>query len=183
MTTEAKYPDPPSTQIVWHDSPESAQRAMWTPIAEAEGLTVDDLMDGELGGFDEDGNDVEPITTAQACEAIRETGCWGFCDTNTGIIHAWKAEDANPVTVMHMLAHEVGHLTGVAEEDAHAEEMRAEQFGKVAAEAASLYFRANAFQHRATGDVRFGLSCSDEELARDWLDVMVVPIPEEGVKE
>lgn len=133
--------------IIWHPTPEAVMSAMWSPVAEAEGLSAEDLADGELGGVDEDGNEVDPITIAQACENIRKCGCWGFVDTNTDTIHAWAADDADPSVVLHMLAHEVGHLTGEPYDDHLAEELRAETFGQVAAEAMRLYAgRLDAFR-------------------------------------
>lgn len=128
--------------IIWHPTPEAVTNAMWAPIAEAEGLSAEDLADGELGGVDAEGNEVESITIAQACENIRQCGCWGFVDTNTNTIHAWAADDADPSVVLHMLAHEIGHLTGDPCDDHLAEELRAETFGQVAAEAMRLYMRA-----------------------------------------
>ncbi|MCR4146617.1 hypothetical protein, partial [Alcaligenes faecalis] len=59
--------------------------------------------------------------------------CWGCADTDTNQIHVWAAPDVDRALLIHMLAHEIGHLTGEPHPDDIQEELRAETFGKVAA--------------------------------------------------
>lgn len=134
----ATDPSLPELSIVWHDSPEGVDRAMWEEAAQDAGLSYEDLRDSVSVGQDENGAPVE-LTHAQTIDAIRNQGCWGFVDTNTGTIHAWAADDADPMLVVHMLAHEIGHMTGEQHPDELQEEMRAEQFGRVAAMAFRMW--------------------------------------------
>lgn len=131
-------PNPPAIDIVWHDSPESIHRAMWAPVAESEGMTYEELC-ADCGAIAEclDGEVLE-LTHEQEMQAILEQGCWGFAEVERGTIHAWAAPHADRGLVLHMLAHEIGHLTGDPHPDGLQEELRAEQFGRVAALAYSL---------------------------------------------
>lgn len=131
-------PNPPAMSIIWYDSPEEVHRVMWEPLAIAEGMTYDEMMaESEVCGEDEHGNEVV-IPPGAEFEGMRAQGCWAFVDTMTNTIHAWAAQDADRGMVLHMLAHEVGHVTGEPHEDPLQEELRAEQFGRVAALAYSL---------------------------------------------
>ena len=128
-------PDPPELMIRWHESPESVHRAMWESVAIREGMTYDELLaEGVTCGFDESGNEVEMEAGADI-EGMRMQGCWAFVDTLNSCIHAWAAPDTDRGLVLHMLAHEIGHATGTPHPDGFQEEMRAEQFGRVAAAA------------------------------------------------
>lgn len=128
-------PDPPELMIRWHESPESVHRAMWEPVAIREGMTYDELLaEGVTCGFDESGNEVEMEAGADI-EGMRMQGCWAFVDTLNSCIHAWAAPDTDRGLVLHMLAHEISHATGTPHPDGFQEEMRAEQFGRVAAAA------------------------------------------------
>lgn len=129
---------PEKLTIQWHDSPEAVLREYWKGPAEAEGLDVDELLlESEGGGLTFDGEEVT-FTTAEQLEGMRRQGCWGFVDTNSGQIHAWAAPDIAPEMLMHLLGHEIGHVTGEAHPDPLLEELRAEQFGRVAAVAYHL---------------------------------------------
>lgn len=131
-------PEPPKLSIVWHDTPESTHRAMWGPAAIDEGMTYEQLMaESTACGETADGETVE-LSHEDEINAIRGQGCWAFVDTTAGVIHAWAAPDAPMDRVMHMLAHEIGHATGDPHPDGIQEEMRAEQFGRVAREAYRL---------------------------------------------
>lgn len=124
-----------SISIQWHGSPEDVHRLMWEPVAISEGVTYDEMLaDSICCGETEDGQLVE-FSHEQELAGMRVQGCWAFADTHANTIHAWAAPDADRVRVLHMLAHEVGHLTGEPNEDPMLEEMRAEQFGRVAAQA------------------------------------------------
>ena len=123
----------PKFGVTWHPTPEALHRAMWSPAAEAEGMTYEALIaDSSTGAFTVDGEEVH-VTHEEEMNAIRCMGVWGFCDTNTNQIHAWGAPGTPRLKVMHMLAHEIGHLTGAPDENDLEEEMRAEAFGQVAA--------------------------------------------------
>lgn len=130
-------PEPPEISIIWYPSWEEVNRAMWVPALEAEGLTEADIDDGGFIGHTEDGQQVS-VSAEEALQAVDAMGCWGFCDSATNTIHAWAKADASQETVIHMLAHEIGHLTGLASPDPLTEEMRAEQFGRTAKLALSL---------------------------------------------
>lgn len=108
-------PNPPELAITWYPSPEAVHQAMRVPIAKVEGMTHEALM-----------------------AAIRSQGVWGFVDANSRRIHAWASPDAPRETVVHMLAHLIFHMTGTPHDDDLEEEMRAEQFGRVAALAVSF---------------------------------------------
>lgn len=125
--------------ITWHPSPEALHRAMWGPIAEAEGMDYEALLAESSGvaAFTATGEEVH-VTHEEEMDAIRMMGVWGFSDANAKHIHAWAAPDTPRIKVLHMLAHEIGHLTGTPDEDDLKEEMRAEAFGQVAALAFGL---------------------------------------------
>lgn len=126
--------NPEKLTIQWYDSPEAVLREYWRGPAEAEGLDVDELLlEGEGGGLTFGGEEVT-FTTAEQLEGMRRQGCWGFVNTDSGQIHAWAAPDIAPEMLMHLL----GHVTGEAHPDPLQEELRAEQFGGVAAVAYHL---------------------------------------------
>ena len=125
-------PQPPTVAITWHDSPESVHRAMWEESAVAAGMTYAQMVDESVScGEDEHGNEIE-FTHEQEIAGMRRQGCWAFVDARSNMIHAWADESASREFVLHMLAHEIGHITGDAHTDDFQEEMRAEQFGRVA---------------------------------------------------
>lgn len=128
---------PPAMAIVWHETLESIDRAYWAPVAEAEGIPLDELIASDMEGQNEKG-DIVSITYEQKMEGMRIQGCWGFVDTKTNTIHAWASPDVNQTTLIHMLTHEIGHVTGVAHPDGLQEELRAEQFGLAASQALTL---------------------------------------------
>lgn len=125
-------PEPPTVAVTWHDSPESVHRAMWEESAVAAGMTYEQMVDESVScGEDEHGNEIE-FTHEQEIAGMRQQGCWAFVDARSNIIRARADESASREFVLHMLAHEIGHITGDAHTDYFQEEMRAEQFGRVA---------------------------------------------------
>lgn len=125
-------PNPPELEIRWYSSPEEVHRLMWEPSAIDAGMTYEQMMsECEVCGEDEHGNEVT-IPPGAEFEGMRKQGCWAFIDTLNSCIHAWADESTDPEMVLHMLAHEIGHATGTPESDPLQEEMRAEQFGRVA---------------------------------------------------
>lgn len=137
-------PEPPAVTIQWYESAKAVNIAMWAPALEAEGLTAADLDDSGFQGLDDNGQVVD-VSLEEGLAGMEAMGCWGFCDSATNIVHAWARADADPATVMHMLAHEIGHLTGQAHPDGYHEEMRAEQFGRAAMAAYRLMRSHPAF--------------------------------------
>ena len=122
-----------SISIQWHDSPQSVHRAMWEPVAIEHGVTYDGMMADSVGvASSADGVDFE-LSHAEEMAALESQGCWAFVDTEAGVIHAWVSPDAPRSRVVHMFAHEIGHMVGTPLDDDIAEEMRAEEFGRVAA--------------------------------------------------
>jgi len=131
-------PEPPAVTIQWHESPESVHRAMWEPVAIGEGMTYDELMaDSVMCGEDEHGQEYE-LEGGADIKGMRMQGCWAFVDTSTNTIHAWADPATEDALVLHMLAHEIGHITGTPAADDMQEEMRAEQFGRAARRAFEL---------------------------------------------
>ena len=122
-----------SISIQWHDSPQSVHRAMWEPVAASEGITYEGMMSDSVGvASSADGVDFE-LSYADEMAALESQGCWAFVDTEAGVIHAWVSPDVPRLRVVHMFAHEIGHMVGTPLDDDIAEEMRAEEFGRVAA--------------------------------------------------
>jgi hypothetical protein len=112
--------------VVWHKSAEEVFRAYWGDAIDDDGVTLCALTG--------DGDPVES-SMDEALYAIRQQGVWGFADTEGEVIHAWADGSADPALVIHMLAHEIGHLTGTPNCDDLAEELRADEYGDVAAQA------------------------------------------------
>lgn len=123
--------------IVWYGTAEEVNAAFWRPVAEAEGIALEELLASPQTGLDGDGNEVE-LALGADIEGMKLQGCWGFMDTETQTIHAWAAHDADPANVLHMLAHEIGHATGTPDPDDLLEELRADTYGKVARQAFEL---------------------------------------------
>lgn len=137
-----------SISIQWHNSAQSVHRAMWEPVAASEGITYDDMMADSVGvATSADGVDFE-LSHADELAALEAQGCWAFVDTKAGIIHAWVSPYAPRSRVVHMLAHEIGHMVGTPLDDDIAEEMRAEEFGRVAAMAFDMMMSIQQ-QHEA----------------------------------
>ncbi|MFC3866226.1 hypothetical protein [Alcaligenes aquatilis] len=124
----------PDLTIQWHDTPEAVHRLFWEKAAIENGLTYEELIEGAMVGETEVRHKVD-LTYDQEIQAIRDQKCWGCADTDTNQIHAWAAPDVDRTLLIHMLAHEIGHLTGEPHPDDIQEELRAETFGKVAATA------------------------------------------------
>ncbi|MGG5143929.1 hypothetical protein [Alcaligenes ammonioxydans] len=122
----------PELSIQWHDTPEAVHRLFWEKAALENSMTYEELIEGAMVGETEHREKVE-LTYEQEIQAIRDQKCWGCADTETNQIHVWAAPDVDRTLLIHMLAHEIGHLTGEPHTDDIQEELRAETFGKVAA--------------------------------------------------
>lgn len=128
-----------SFTIQWHQSPEDVHRAMWEPAAVEQGISYDEVIkDGHVEAQVVDGEHVT-LTYDEVIEAMRQQKYWGFVDTKTNAIHAWAADDAPPDQIIHLLAHEIGHITGERLVDDLEEEERADTYGHVAATAYLLF--------------------------------------------
>ena len=125
-------PQPPTVSVTWHESPESVHRAMWEEVAVAEGMTYEQLIAESEGEGETETGETVAFTHEQELAGMRGQGCWAFVDRRTNTIHAWADEATPRELVLHMLAHEIGHITGEPHPDDMQEEMRAEQFGRVA---------------------------------------------------
>lgn len=98
--------------------------------------SIEELDEFCINGEYENGEACEhPV--ADAIDGMKTTGCWGYVDDKS-VIHYWADPSVEPTTLIHFLAHEIGHRTGEPCEDEHEEEMRAEAFGEVAKEAYEL---------------------------------------------
>lgn len=124
-------PNPPKMTVTWYARPEDVHRAMWEQSAIDAGMTYEELLAESTGVGETEGGEEVEFTHEQELAGMYAQGCWAFVD-KTNTIHAWAAEDADTALVLHMLAHEVGHATGAGHPDELQEEMRAEQFGRVA---------------------------------------------------
>ena len=122
----------PKLTIQWHDTPEAVHRIFWEKAALENGMTYEELIEGTMVGETAHREKVE-LTYEQEIQAIRDQKCWGCADTDTNQVHVWAAPDVDRTLLIHMLAHEIGHLTGEPHTDDIQEELRAETFGKVAA--------------------------------------------------
>lgn len=110
---------------------------------EEEQFTMEEMKASMFGGLDGLQQEVEFGYDVQR-DGIEKQGYWGFINTDTKVIHYWIKSDAEvPIQeLIHFFGHEIGHGTGVQLEDDFAEEMRAEDFGHVAALAYELSFKA-----------------------------------------
>lgn len=133
------YPSPPENiAIAWYTTPEQVHRLYWEESAKEVGLTYEEMIaESTACGETLDGEEVE-FSFEQEMEGIRMQKCWAFCDLNTNMIHAWACPTADTSLVVHMLAHEIGHLTGTPDIQGLPEELRADQYGKVAGLAYNL---------------------------------------------
>lgn len=139
-------PHPPALSIVWYPSPEAAHRSMWEPVAIAEGMSYDELCQCQGGGITADGEEVE-VSYEDEITGMKLAGAWGWVELDRHIIHAWADHQADPARVLHMLAHEIGHVTGQPHPDPLQEEMRAEQFGNAARLAYGLLQQRQEARH------------------------------------
>lgn len=129
-------------EVVWYKTAEEVFEAYFgfqgeakdfEPLSDAEISTIN----AEIIALCESGEHHE-ISAHETIQAMKDQGVWGFAETDARVIHAWADPQADPADVLHMLAHEIGHLTGTPDEDDLREELRADSFGKVAAQAYRL---------------------------------------------
>lgn len=79
-------------------------------------------------------------THADWLKTIKSHGFWGFVRISRGkaVIHWWASEDAPVEDVVHLLSHELGHISFRQEGDAVMEEVRADSYADVAVEVHAL---------------------------------------------
>lgn len=145
MTIEMKKPgalvpffdEDEEFKVIRHASPEAIQRAYWEPICEEEGMTYEEVLIADCGGYTSEGTEVE-FTSEDAIEGMRMQGCWGFINKDSREIHIWYAPDCDRMLLIDLLGHELGHLTGEPCQDDLEEEFRADSYGYVARKALQL---------------------------------------------
>lgn len=61
----------------------------------------------------------------------RKTGTWGWCEEKR-VIHLWVADHADDLSIMRLIAHELGHMRRPFKRESHEEEAKANQYADVA---------------------------------------------------
>ena len=165
-------PQPPTVSVTWYESPDSVHRAMWEEVAVAEGMTYEQLIAESEGEGETETGETVAFTHEQELAGMRGQGCWAFVDTRNNTIHAWADEATPRELVLHMLAHEIGHITGEPHPDHMQEEMRAEQFGRVAKMAYGLLPARASWQCTQSAPVS-----KPERLPLESLEFVKRPVP------
>lgn len=129
------YPDQPSFEVCWHDTPETIHRAHWEPMAEASGFTYDELMSKSRTATLADGSPVE-ITREQELADMKTQQCWGFADWVNHRLHFWVGDlphdEPRTEELLHtMIASELAHLAPYRHSNEQLEQYRALQFASV----------------------------------------------------
>lgn len=116
-------------ELVKYETPEEIYSAMFgIDMSEMEGMTLE--------GFNLKG-DVVITTVEDAIAGIKLQGLFGFAESST--IHYWV--DLNVCTdesLLHFIAHEVGHTTQDDDMDELQSEVDAEKFGYVTTKSVEL---------------------------------------------
>lgn len=98
-----------------------------------------ELMESTVGGIDADTGDEVEFKYTEILESVRTTGCYGISDPDNMCIFLWASPDVNPLTLFHLLGHELGHFEEPVSEDEEAEEAKADAFGFVAAKSYEIF--------------------------------------------
>jgi len=93
-------------------------------------ITLEDLKDSTIGGLDSNENEHE-FSYEDQKEGIEKQGIWGWIGDDK-VIHCWIGKELSMEELIHFFAHEIGHQTGIKDDDAFQEEMRAEGYGHTA---------------------------------------------------
>ena len=109
-----------SIELHIYETPEEVVSAMFGKI--------DDIVD--VGGFDGNGSEYH-MTLDTMLSNIKESGCWGFSG-NKKAIHVWFDKSVDLKTLIHLFAHERGHLLRPYHRDEEQEEIKAERYGDTA---------------------------------------------------
>ena len=121
-------------EVVWDDSPEAVYQEFLRALGDRAGVTLELAV---MGGEDADGVPVE-LSVGEVTEGISYQQRWGFCDGER--IHAWIGPDADEVSAVGFLAHELAHLRKAdAPPIASQEEAWAELVREIAEEALTLF--------------------------------------------
>lgn len=124
--------------ITWYPTPDAVFYSMWEQAFNAEGIPTSEIADTSVIGVNSATGEDEALSVDEAIQGMKDQGMWGYIDTEARMIHAWADPGTAPGAILHMLAHEVGHITGEPAADEVEEERRADAFGAVAAEAFRL---------------------------------------------
>lgn len=73
----------------------------------------------------------------RAIRMIRKRGAWGFCH-NKKEVHLWIGENATPVQIINVVAHEIGHMIRPWHKNDGMEEVKALKYGDNASESLSI---------------------------------------------
>jgi hypothetical protein len=84
----------------------------------------------ELCGCDGKGKEYH-ITTKEMADNMKMSGCWGFCRGKSEI-HLWHSKDVDMSELIHLLAHERGHMLNPIYKTHAKEEIKAEKYGDTA---------------------------------------------------
>ena len=84
----------------------------------------------EWGGFDGDGEEYS-FSPETVLKNIKESGCWGFSG-NKNSIHVWFDANCDMGDLVHLFAHERGHILRPHKRSDDKEEIKAETYGDTA---------------------------------------------------
>lgn len=93
-------------------------------------MDFEEFKKSDFGGLDQNQKEVK-FTYEQQKEGIEFAGLWGWISEDK-VIHYWVGKVIPMEELIHFLAHEIGHRTGIPIKDNYKEEMRAEGYGHAA---------------------------------------------------
>ena len=93
-------------------------------------MDFEEFKKSDFGGLDQDEKELK-FTYEQHKEGIEFAGLWGWISEDK-VIHYWVGKVIPMEELIHFLAHEIGHRTGIPIKDNYKEEMRAEGYGHAA---------------------------------------------------
>ena len=99
-------------------------------------IILEDLKEATIGGLDINENEHE-FSYEDQKEGIEKQGIWGWIGDDK-VIHYWIGKELSMEELIHFFAHDIGHQTGIKDEDEFQEEMRAEGYGHTATMAYSF---------------------------------------------
>lgn len=92
------------------DEPLEIMRDFWSKIGDDEKTPTDEeLLRYKVIGVT-GGNEEIEHTVGEQIQGVTEMGMWGFADVLAGTISVWFEEKMDSESIMHMLAHELGHI-------------------------------------------------------------------------
>lgn len=93
-------------------------------------MDFEEFKKSDFGGLDQDQKELK-ITYEQQVDGIKSMGYWGWVSEDK-VIHYWVGKKVPIEELIHFMAHEIGHRTGIPIKDDFQEEMRAEGYGEAA---------------------------------------------------